>query len=74
VGADVEDEGTEPRSVVQPLRVLSVIRQRTALLLLSDELMSCCAADTNQCLDLSYSAFLRDGQVGADWSILYCGE
>jgi len=32
--------------------------------LLSDKLMSCCAADTNGCLDLRRLAFALDGQGG----------
>jgi len=38
------------------------------MLLLSDELMSCCAAGTNGCLDLRRRAFALDGQVSAEWS------
>ena len=30
--------------------------------------MSCCAADTNGCLDLRRFAFALDGQGGAEWS------
>jgi len=38
------------------------------MLLLSDELMSCCAAGTNGCLDLRRCAFALDGRVSAEWS------
>jgi len=38
------------------------------LLLLSDKLMSCCAAGTNGCLDLRRRAFALGGQVSAEWS------
>ena len=37
-------------------------------MLLSDELMRCCAASTNGCLDLRRRAFARDGRVSAEWS------
>jgi len=37
-------------------------------MLLSDELMRCCAAGTNGCLDLRRRAFALDGQVSAEWS------
>jgi len=37
-------------------------------LLLSDELMRCCGAGTNGCLDLRRRAFALDGQVSAGWS------
>ena len=37
-------------------------------LLLSDEVMSCCAADTNSCLDLRRRASALDGRVSAEWS------
>ena len=42
--------------------------QSAALLLLSDELMSCCAAGTNDCFDLGYSTFPFDWQVSTEWS------
>jgi len=38
------------------------------MLLLSDELMRCCAAGTNGCHDLRCHASALDGQVSADWS------
>ena len=37
-------------------------------MLSSDELMSCCAAGTNGCLNLRCSAFLLSGQMSAKWS------
>ena len=53
VGADVGDESTESRSVVQQLRIPSVISlEHHTFLLLSDELMSCCVASTNGRLHL----------------------
>jgi len=36
--------------------------------MLSDELMSCCAAGTNGCLDLRRRVFALDGRVSAEWS------
>jgi len=38
------------------------------LLLLSETLMSCCAAGTNGCLDLRRRAAPPDGRVSAEWS------
>ena len=38
------------------------------LLLLADELMSCCAEGTNGCLDLRRRALTPGGQVWAEWS------
>ena len=38
------------------------------MLLLSDELMSCCSAGTNGCLNVRCCAFSLDGQVSAEWS------
>ena len=38
------------------------------LLLLSDKLMSCCAAGTNRCLDVRRHASALGGQMGAEWS------
>ena len=38
------------------------------MLLLSDELMRCCAAGTDGCLDLRSRAFTLDGRVSAVWS------
>jgi len=40
----------------------------SAGMLLSDELMSCCAASTNGCLDLRRRAFSPSGQVSAESS------
>jgi len=37
-------------------------------MLLSDKLMSCCAAGTNGCLDFSRRASALGGQVSADWN------
>jgi len=36
--------------------------------MLSDELMSCCAAGTNGCLDLRRRVFALSGEVSAEWS------
>jgi len=38
------------------------------MLLLSDKLVSGCAAGTNECLDLRSRAFTLDGQMSAEWS------
>jgi len=38
------------------------------MLLLSDELMSCCEAGTNGCLDLRRRASAFDGRLSAEWS------
>jgi len=38
------------------------------ILLLSERLMSCCAAGTNGCLDLRRRAVAPDGRVSAEWS------
>jgi len=46
----------------------SAQRAARMLLLLSDKLMSCCAAGTNGCLDLRRRAFALGGQVSAEWS------
>jgi len=40
----------------------------TRMLLLSEKLMSCCAAGTNGCLDLRRHAAAPDGRVSAEWS------
>jgi len=37
-------------------------------MLLSDDLMRCCAADTNGCFDLRRRASALDGRVSAEWS------
>jgi len=39
-----------------------------ARMLLSEKLMSCCAAGTNGCLDLRHCAAGPDGRVSAEWS------
>ena len=62
------DESAETCKVVQPLRLLSVIPQcTTRMLLLSDELVSCCVVSTNWCLDLRHRALTLSGQVSAEW-------
>jgi len=38
------------------------------MLLLSNELMRCCAAGTNRCLDLRRRAFALDERASAEWS------
>jgi len=38
------------------------------MLLLSEKLMSCCAAGKNGCLDLRRRATAFDGRVSAEWS------
>ena len=66
---------------VQGMKVRSLIRlsahssfhwlsaQNVArMLLLSDELMSCCAVGTSGCVDLSCRELALDGQVSAEWS------
>ena len=71
VGADVGDESTKPRSVVKPLllRIPSCSKQSAARrLLLSDKLMSCCAAGTNGCPDLRRLAFALGGWVSTEGS------
>jgi len=68
VDADVGDESAESCGVVQPLRIPSVIHPVRALLLLSDDVMSCCEAGTNGCLDLRRRAFPLGGQVSAESS------
>jgi len=42
-------------------------QRATRMLLLSYELISCCAADTNWCLDLRRRASAHEGRVGAEW-------
>ena len=42
--------------------------QCPARMLLSDELMSCCAAGTNGCLDIRRRVSALDGRVSAEWS------
>ena len=62
--AGVGDENAESWGVVQH----SAFHQCAARVLLSDKLMSCCAAGINWCLDLRHHAFVLDGQVSAEWS------
>ena len=68
--AGVGDENAESFGVVRPLRIPLVIRPQcaTGMSLLSDKLMSCCAACTNGYLDLKRRAFALDGRVSAEWS------
>jgi len=69
VGADVGDESTESRGVVQPLRIPPVIRPvRCTYAVIVDELMICSAAGINGCVDLRRRAFPHGGQVSAEWS------
>jgi len=70
VGAGVGDESTESRGVVQPLLMPSVIRpeRRTSVVVVSVELMSCCAAGANGCVALRRRALPLGGQVSAEWS------
>jgi len=73
MGADVGYESTESCRVVRPLRIPLVIRPvRRTYVAWSDELMSCCAAGTNGCLDWRHRAFAFDGQVNAEWSRCQC--
>ena len=70
VGAGVGHENAEPWGADRPFGIPLVIRplRRTcSMLLLSDELMRCCAAGTNGCLDLRRRAFALDGRVSAEW-------
>jgi len=58
MSADFGDESTEPRGVLQPLRIPSVIPHISALLmLLSDELVSCSESFCG-CISLSNDACL----------------
>ena len=67
MGAGVGDENAETCGVVCPLRISLVITHSAArVLLLSDELMRCCAAGTNGCLDLRQRASALDGRVSAE--------
>ena len=38
------------------------------MLLLSERVMTCCAAGTNGCLDLMGRAFVHGGRMSAEWS------
>ena len=62
VGAGVGYENAESCGVVRPLRIPS------RMLLLSDELMRCCRAGTNGCLDLRRRVFALNRQVSDEWS------
>ena len=42
------------------------------MLLLSDELMSCCATGINGCLELRCRAFALDGRVSVEWNRCPC--
>jgi len=67
VGYGVGDESADACGIVRPLRIPLVIRHCAArMLLLLDELMSCCAAGTNGCLDLRRRTFALDGLVRAE--------
>jgi len=68
VGADVGDESKESRSIVQPHCYWWSAQSAAILFLLSDEMMSCCAADTNGCLGLRRRAFPLDREMSAEWS------
>ena len=61
MGAGFWNVSTESRVVLQQLRIPWVIRA-ARMLILSDELMSCRAADANECLDLRYRAFAACGE------------
>ena len=63
---DVWDESMESRSVFQPLLFHRWSAQTTTLvLMLSDDLMSCCVAGTNGCLNLRCCAFPLERHVNA---------
>jgi len=71
VGACVGDENAEPCVDVRPPCIPLVIPHyaaRMLLLLLSDELMSCCAAGRNGCLDLRRRASALNGRATAQRS------
>jgi len=62
------DENAESCGVVRPLRIPLVIHpMRRTYVVLSDELMSCCAAGTNGYLDLRRRVSALDGRVSAEW-------
>ena len=63
VGASDGDEKEEYCGVVRPPGHCAA-----GMLGLSDELMRCCSASTNGCLDLRRRAFALDGRVSAAWS------
>jgi len=69
VGAGVGDENAESCGVARPLRIPLMIRpMRRTMLLLSGQLMSCCAAGTNVCLHSRRSAFALDGLMSDEWT------
>jgi len=68
VGSDAEEESTERRSALHNSALRRWFILWASLLLSSNELMSCCAADTNGCLDLRCRAFPPGGHVSAEWS------
>jgi len=68
VGANVGGESTESRSVVQKLRILSVIRpERRTSVVVINRTDDCCSAGTNDCLDSRQRAFALGGLVSAEW-------
>jgi len=73
VGVGVGDESVKSGRVIQPFCIPLMIRpeRRTSItVLLSDELMSCCAtaAGKNGCLVLRHGALALGGPVSAEWS------
>jgi len=69
VSAGVGDESRESCNVVQPLRIPLAIQPVVAcVLLLSDELMSCCVASTNGCFYLRCREFPLGAQASTEWS------
>ena len=69
VGGRVGDESTEFRRLSNHPALHRWSAQCAAwMLLLSDELMSCCGAGTNGCLDLRRRTFPPGGQKSAEWS------
>ena len=57
---------TTPHSIGDPPRAPHF------LLLSSDEMMSCCAAGTNGCIDMRRHALPLGGQVNVEWSRCPC--
>jgi len=69
VGAGVGDENAESCTFVHPLHIPLVIGLvRRTYVLLSGELVSCCAAGSNGCLDLRRRTSALDGRVSVEWS------
>jgi len=64
-GAETFDTGAE---AIEPDPGSSWEGRAARVFLLSDEMMSCCAAGTNGCLDLRRRASAFDGRVSAEWS------